>query len=750
MTVLSFKDASEQVKSGLDIVEIVSRHVVLKKTGRNYVGLCPFHNDKSPSMNVNREKNLFKCFSCGEGGDALTFLMKFEHKNFGDVIRDLASEKGIDIQEAGREKDPGAYARQKDQTEKILDLNRLACDWFKAQLTTPAAESVNTYLLNRQIHEPIQRQFQLGFAPPGWENLTRHLLQQAPSVQANPDLLMEAGLSNNRQEGQGHYDRFRNRLIIPILDGQGRIVAFGGRVLDAEDKPKYLNTPETSLYKKNSILYGLYQAKTSIRETKTAVVMEGYFDVISAHVGGISQAVGSCGTAITENHIKLLSRFGAETIYLAFDSDEAGLNAAQKAIELLEPYLTTSDLKVRVVVVPDDKDPDDYIRHHGGKAFQQLMDQAVSYLPFKFDLALKGLDFSSADGRVAAVNKITPILVKIGQPVLRAEMLKQYAERIGVSEEALALEVKRQAKSSGKQHSHQPYGSSGSYSKRMQTKQKYTFPGAIFPNARTSYSRKGSKARLSSPSVDRPLVRNYLAAEKDLLRLFFINSESYQIMSSLAPTLQIEDSLHQQLLNGIANVSCEAVTVEGLIRKLQHQFSEDPVLQKCLADCVFGAETLADLLEIESLAPQMMTEKIQQQAMAYQRVIAHHRAQQSLETMNHRVRATEEKLRKDFQIDQSVDQTPGMVEDDTLLALQYKIREQLAQGSGKHQSNKISNKQGQESNSFEASALLETNPIETDGITSTVLTPTSPSKTTPPDAGRPNNRFDKGDMGQPL
>ncbi len=345
MSRLTFAEAAERVKGGLDIVDVIQRHVVLKKTGRSYTGKCPFHNDKSPSMNVSREKGIFKCFACGVGGDSLTFLMKIENKTFGELIRDLAQEQGIDIQYEGQQAE--TVQIQRDARQKILALNESASQWFALQLQTAAAQEVRQYLSKRytdtqQCQQAIQA-FHLGYALPGWENLTPYLKSQFDFVQANPDLLNTAGLASTRDHGQGQYDRFRHRLIIPIHDEKGQVVAFGGRALSDEDKPKYLNSPETLLYKKSQILYGFHQAKDSIRQSRSAIIMEGYFDVITAHLHGITEAVGSCGTAMTDSHLKLLTRFGAQTVYLAFDSDEAGLKAALSAIQLIEPYAESGD-----------------------------------------------------------------------------------------------------------------------------------------------------------------------------------------------------------------------------------------------------------------------------------------------------------------------------------------------------------------------------------------------------------------------
>jgi DNA primase catalytic core len=458
MPLLGFLEAAQQVKNQLDIVSIVSRAVTLKKAGRHYSGLCPFHPEKTPSFTVSREKNLFYCFGCGKGGDAVAFMMAHEARSYSEVIRQLAQEQGIDIRDSAG--DDAHWQARQAQHDKLLAVTQAAQTWFLDQLHTHAAGPL-PYLQQRGLGPEAVAHFGLGFAPPGWENLLRQLQPLLSSLQADTALLVEAGLAVPRQTqaesgemslvARGCYDRFRHRLMIPISDGQGRLVGFGGRALDPEDSPKYLNSPETPLFVKNQILYGLHQAREGIRRHKQAVVMEGYFDVIAAHQAGVTEAVGTCGTAFTEAHLRLLSRLGVETLYFCFDSDAAGQRATLAAIALVEQQAAqwAGHIRLKVVRLPAGKDPDDFFRAgHTEADFRALLAAAPSYLTFRLEavlaeVAAEGL--ASSEFRVAASSRLAPLLGAIAHPVLRAEMISTYAQRLDLAPSLLQELVAQKA-----------------------------------------------------------------------------------------------------------------------------------------------------------------------------------------------------------------------------------------------------------------------------------------------------------------
>lgn len=608
MITLGFQDAAERVKASLDIIEVIQRHVVLKKAGRNYLGLCPFHKDKHPSMNVSREKRMFKCFACGEGGDALAFLMKIENKTYGELIRDLALDQGIEIVREGQSAETAAQAR--DFKSKVLALNTAAGAWFRQQLQTEAAAPVRDYLARRQTPQALIDAFQIGYAPPGWENLGPHLARQFDFVRQNPDILSTAGLSNTRDNGQGHYDRFRNRLIIPIHNEKGEVVAFGGRALADEDKPKYLNSPETPVYHKSEILYAIHLAKDAIRQRKRAVVMEGYFDVMAAHGAGVTEAVGSCGTALTEQHLKLLTRFGAETVYLAFDSDEAGLKAALSAIQLIEPFMASADLQLKVLIVPDGKDPDDFVRSQGAQAaeaMRDLLSGATDYLAFKFDMAIRGMDVSTPDGRIQAANRLTPLLAALDRPTVRSEYQRLYAEKIGISEEALQLEIKRY------EQTRRPLAR-----RDFDRSKNWAGKKAISKSGRTSLQSNQPRLTDNVSQLLGSLPSRHEAIEKNLLRLFLYNWETCQIMSAILktqPELAFIHPEHQALLSGLRDVlqnidPSDNGNLGTIIENMNHQFMEQPAVIQAFADLVLTAESFGDSLNLGELKGSQLREKV--------------------------------------------------------------------------------------------------------------------------------------------
>ncbi|MEB3287477.1 MAG: DNA primase [Vampirovibrionales bacterium] len=597
---MTFGEAADRVKQSIDIVDIIQRHVVLRKSGRNYSGLCPFHNDKNPSMNVSREKNLFKCFSCGVGGDALGFLMRLENKTYGETIRELADEQGITILSDGKSPQEAAEAaaKTKDEKQAILSLSNRSQQWFHNQLRTSLeAEPVRQYLLNRGIDEAAIHQFGFGYAPQGWDHLTQYLKNNEALVKEDQNLLVTAGLASPKQENAGFYDRFRHRLMIPIHDDRGQIVAFGGRALSPEEKAKYLNSPETAIYHKSRILYGLHLAKEAIRQSKSAVVMEGYFDVIAAHQAGVSQAVGSCGTAMTEQQVKLLTRFGAETIYLAFDADEAGQKAALSAITLIEPYLGRQQgLSVKILRLPQDspfKDPDEYIRATGGPAFLDLFAHATPFLDFKFDQAILGLDMKTSAGRVEASQRLLPLLSAITQPILRAEMLSRYSQRIGVSEEALMMEVR--------QFGH----------RFNQTTKRHMEAFAH----KKPWGRKPAKPILSDnvSQLRSTLLPSHLVAERNLLRLVLAHPQSLARLLPIMGQRQLKQPALQQIY-GLMRESLEEFEPDELTSKVFIEFVTDalhdstpgPASDQAMsefAELVMSADNYARQLKLTDKTP---------------------------------------------------------------------------------------------------------------------------------------------------
>jgi DNA primase len=381
-----------RVREAVDIVEVLSEYVTLKKSGKDFVGLCPFHNEKTPSFSVSPAKQIFKCFGCGEGGNVFTFLMAREHMTFPEAVRYLAQRAGIEIQtqaSEGPRQTPGTRSR-------ICDVNRWAAEYFRAQLHAERGAAARQYLQQRQISPQSVRRFGLGYAPGGWENL----IGAARAKGIGRNVLLEAGLVTRRagEAAGGLYDRFRDRLMFPILDAQKRVIGFGGRTL-ADETPKYLNSPETPVFAKSRCLYGLHAARDRIAGGR-AVIVEGYTDCIMAHQHGIGETLATLGTALTEEHARLLSRY-CDQVVLVFDSDEAGRKAADRSVEIF----LTEPVTVRIAAVPTGKDPCDFLLAAGAEAFGRLLDDAPDALEFKWRLAAQELSGATTiDGRREAVD----------------------------------------------------------------------------------------------------------------------------------------------------------------------------------------------------------------------------------------------------------------------------------------------------------------------------------------------------------
>ena len=345
----------ESVKERVDIVDVVGEHVVLKKKGKEYVGICPFHDDSKPSMSVIPGKQFYYCFSCGAGGNAIKFLMEFQRQSFSDVVLELAKkyQVPIDTIEGPQQERLKQQLSRRDTLYRVL---KTATGWFRNQLNSPCGENALNYLKNkRNLSDGTLINFELGFAPDNWDSLLKYFVD---IEKVSVEILESAGLIVPRKGGNGFYDRFRNRIIVPIHDRQKRVIGFGGRSLDGSE-PKYLNSPETEIFEKGKNLFGFDKSTLSIRKKDYAVVVEGYFDVMALHDSGITNVVASLGTALSRNQITLLSRAtDSKKILLNFDSDNAGIRAANRAISEVENLAIQGQLDLRVLQLPSGKDPD--------------------------------------------------------------------------------------------------------------------------------------------------------------------------------------------------------------------------------------------------------------------------------------------------------------------------------------------------------------------------------------------------------
>ena len=417
------EDVINQVRDRVDIAEVVGHHVSLTRAGQNLKGLCPFHQEKSPSFTVSPSRQIFHCFGCGAGGNVFTFLMRITGANFPETVRELGQKFGIDIPDSGPSAGPHAA-----QASRIEPLNRAAMAWFQQSLRDGVAGAMaRDYLASRGIRPETIERFEIGCALAEWDGLIKALSKQGF---AQSDLAA-AGLTVAREHASGAYDRFRARVMFPITDLRKRVVGFGGRIL-GEGTPKYLNSPDTPLFKKGQTLYALDLAREAVARLKTVIVVEGYFDAVALHQAGLTHTVATLGTALTAEHIQVLRRFAFKVVLL-FDPDQAGVRAALRGLDLF----VNSGLGVKVVTLPAGEDPDTYVRKEGPEAFTRLEEQAPSLLDFALEHSVSTAESSTIEGRIRSVDDVLRILQKSEHPIEREERMRVVAERLGVSQQRL-------------------------------------------------------------------------------------------------------------------------------------------------------------------------------------------------------------------------------------------------------------------------------------------------------------------------
>jgi DNA primase len=413
----------QAIRDRVDLVELIGRYVALRPAGRNHKGLCPFHDEKTPSFNVNADRQIFHCFGCGAGGNAFTFLTRHENLTFPEAVRELGRQVGIEVAESDS-REAGLY-------EKLREVGDVAQAWFRAELASPRGAGARDYLARRGLEPEVVEAFGIGFAPDRWDGLVEELRRR----RIDAGLGLKAGVLAERRSG-GHYDRLRGRVTFPIRDARGRILGFGGRVLDPEGEPKYLNGPETPIYKKREVVFGFPLALEPMRRSGRAVVCEGYFDVVALHRAGVAEAVATCGTALTPEHARDLKRRTREVVLL-FDGDEAGRRAARSALEVLLPV----GLRVRDAALPPGEDPDTLLAHAGPDSLKALVDDAAPALEVQIaDAARQGL--ATPWERADAVHAVAPLIALVNDPVERGEFARLLAMRTGVREEDVDAAVR--------------------------------------------------------------------------------------------------------------------------------------------------------------------------------------------------------------------------------------------------------------------------------------------------------------------
>lgn len=559
----------QQIKDRLDIVEIISEQVVLKKRGNNYWGLCPFHKDKNPSFCVTPHLGIYKCFSCGEAGDALKFIMKTRNMEFKDLIIELADK--FDLEVPKTHKNSGSST--KEIKEQMLAATMVAAEYYHDLLLRekdPNAVIALKYLTKRGIGTDIIKKFHIGVAPKSYTALYDELRKDFSN-----EILEKAGLVLKSDKG-GYIDRFRNRVIIPIQNENGEFVAFGARALEAEQTPKYLNSSDSLIYNKSRLLYGLYTAKDSIRKEDSVVLMEGYFDVISSQAHGIENCVASCGTSLTAEHVKLLSRYTkSRRIYLSFDTDSAGQKATARGAEIIknvfaglgdikqfdESYVASDKDKyaceIRVIAPPEGKDPDEFVRSVGADAYKMFMENAPLFIDFQLENILKQRhNFKSPQEKAQYVKQIIPILVEIKNRIIRSEYIDMVAQTLSIDANAIRTEMR------------------------------------IFERANTPQAERIVKNVTKSSSV-------LQKAQKNLLSVFLVPDSplTFTQISEMIVDVAFDDEILINVKSTIDKLICSVNNVKELIEHLYTEFVDNPEAQAILPELIAISEVYKGLEE---------------------------------------------------------------------------------------------------------------------------------------------------------
>lgn len=565
----SFEELVTQIKDRLDILDVVSQQVILKKNGSHYWGLCPFHKEKTPSFSVNPALGIYKCFGCGAGGDAITFIMKTQNKEFIEVIREYAEKLGLELPKTFHK------SESKELKDEMIRACAKAAEFYNLRLLMdkePETLHVLDYLKNRGITKEIIEKYTLGIAPKAYAMFYKKFRHDF-----SEEVMEKAGLIIKTREGE-YIDRFRNRAIIPIRNEFGEYVAFGARAVEKDQMPKYLNSSDSLIYNKSKILYGLYTAKDAIKNEDSVVLMEGYFDVISAQAHGIENAVASCGTALTPDHIKLLSRYTpSRKIYLSFDTDSAGQKATNRNAALIkeafsglgnikqfdESYISTSNDKysceIRVIAPPEGKDPDEFIRSVGAESYKEYMQHAPLLIDFQLNNILKEKPKTPIE-KTKVVKEIIPLLMEIQNKIIQAEYVKMVSDALSVDEKALLSELKTAS--------------------------------------RTEIIKNSDVSKIVKKNI--PISQK---AQKNLLSVFLVTDNHFTLdeISRIIGDTPFTDETLINVKSTIDKLTCTVNNVKELIDKLYTTYVNEPEVQKLITDLINISESFQNLDETDFL-----------------------------------------------------------------------------------------------------------------------------------------------------
>lgn len=569
----------DEILSRLDIVDIISEHIVLKRSGANYLGLCPFHQEKTPSFSVNQEKQIFRCFGCGVGGNLLEFYKRYHNLHFRDALKELAKRAGINInwQETPQEKE--VSDKKENQRKKLLEIYRVSLEFYRWNLEhRQYGEIARGYLKGRSLSKQMIDKFMIGFSQNSWDSLYIYLQKKG----FNTGEIKETGLITDRNDGS-FYDRFRNRIIFPIQNEKDEVIAFGGRTLDS-NQAKYINSPETPIYIKGQNLFALNFAKNKIKEFEQVILVEGYLDVISCHQFGFENTVASLGTALTPEQAKKLLRYTtSKKIIVAYDADNAGQKAAERGTTVLEEVARGTGINIYILRIPSGKDPDEFLHSEGKDEFQKVVDSSKPIVEFQIEQALAG-DFKTPQSKTLLVDKCVEILRKVENVVYRTEMIKKIinwqidGNKIDIREEDLrqrlkALEAPKPAGFPAKQNVN--FQSNTSFQKSNYNKKNFK-PGEDYIDY--SYDKKVFSQKMVA---EYEKVTGIFQAEKGLIYFMIERKKALNFIKDKLENIAFLDPVNEKIKNVIFSLSSdeEKLTWNELLKTMNNSDEQIRVVE---------------------------------------------------------------------------------------------------------------------------------------------------------------------------
>jgi DNA primase len=523
------RDFINDLSQRVDIVDLINRRVPLKKAGKDYKACCPFHNEKTPSFTVVPNKQIYHCFGCAENGGAIDFVMKFDHLNFQEAVETVASESGISVIYDKKAKPINP------KIKRYIELMKNVSEYYQDQLKrSPAKNKVVGYAKQRGISGQTAKRFELGFAPPGWSNLFDHFKSNLDDVR---DLEIMGLLVKKNDKNDDYYDRFRDRIVFPIHNSKGDVIAFGGRVLSDQDKPKYLNSPETPIFSKSNELYGLHHCRKYSRSIDYILVVEGYMDVVALHQGGIFRTVATLGTATTAQHLNILSRTSNVVIF-CFDGDRAGRAAAWKALNIALPVIKPG-MVVKFLFLPDNEDPDSLINKESVKSFEERIEGAHTLSKFLFDHVISEVDFDTIEGKTIFLEKVAVLINTVSYGIYQQQLIEGVAKVVGQSIEQVRTVFAKQKESVQKQSFEKQ-----DYIDEISDQHLTDFIDNDVPLSKPT-NKTATKALMSKMIS---LLLNYPILADDTVEIRIRNIEQSEVLLELVHSAQIDENISQQKL----------------------------------------------------------------------------------------------------------------------------------------------------------------------------------------------------------